>query len=94
VNVFCAVNRTQVYRPFSFAKTAIMGHVYLNMQEHFPVTQLDVNSNVYIPPMPVDLPEFHDRTLNSIALVDVTFLNELWDNISPGCLLHNLRQPY
>jgi hypothetical protein len=21
-------------------------------------------------------------------------LNELWDNISPGCLLHNLRQPY
>jgi hypothetical protein len=44
VNVFCAVRRTQVYRPFLFAKTTIKGHVYLDMLEHFLVPQLDVNT--------------------------------------------------
>jgi hypothetical protein len=38
-----------------------------------------VNDNVYIPPMPVDLQELHDRTVNDIALVYVTFSNKLWD---------------
>jgi hypothetical protein len=37
-----------------------------------------VKGNVYIPLMPVDLQEFRDRIVNSIALVDVTFLNKLW----------------
>jgi hypothetical protein len=31
--------------------------------------------------MPVDLREFHDRIVNAIALVDVSFLNKLWDEL-------------
>jgi hypothetical protein len=37
--------------------------------------------NVYIPPMSVDLQELHDRIFNTIALVDVTFLDKLWDKL-------------
>jgi hypothetical protein len=37
--------------------------------------------SVYIPPMPVDLKELRDRIVNSKALVDVTFLNKLWDEL-------------
>jgi hypothetical protein len=40
-----------------------------------------VTDNVYIPPMPVDLQELRDRIVNAIALVDVTFLNKLWDEL-------------
>jgi hypothetical protein len=40
-----------------------------------------VKDNVYIPPMPVDLQELRDRIVNAIALVDVTFLNKLWDKL-------------
>jgi hypothetical protein len=36
-----------------------------------------VKDNVYIPPMPVDLQELHDRIVNAIALVLVTFLGKL-----------------
>jgi hypothetical protein len=36
-----------------------------------------VKDYVYIPLMPVDLQELHDRTVNTIALVDVTFLDKL-----------------
>jgi hypothetical protein len=31
--------------------------------------------------MPVDLQELRDRIVNAIALVDVTFLNKLWDKL-------------
>jgi hypothetical protein len=31
--------------------------------------------------MPVDLQELRDRTVNTIALVDVTFLDKLWDEL-------------
>jgi len=37
--------------------------------------------SVYIPPMPVDLQELRDRIVNAKALVDVTFLNKLWDEL-------------
>jgi hypothetical protein len=40
-----------------------------------------IKDNVYIPPMPVDLRELRDRIVNAIALVDVTFLNKLWDKL-------------
>jgi hypothetical protein len=40
-----------------------------------------MKDNVYIPPMPVDLQELCDRTVNTIALVDVTFLDKLWDKL-------------
>jgi hypothetical protein len=40
-----------------------------------------VKDNVYIPPMPVDLQELCDRIVNTIALVDVTFLGKLWDEL-------------
>jgi hypothetical protein len=43
VNILCAVSRTQVYGPFFFAKVTITGHMYLDMLEHFLVSQLDVN---------------------------------------------------
>jgi hypothetical protein len=47
VNVFCAVHRTQVYRPFFFAEATVTGHVYLDMLEHFLVTQLDENNVIW-----------------------------------------------
>jgi hypothetical protein len=31
--------------------------------------------------MPVDLQELRDRIFNAIALVDVTSLNKLWDEL-------------
>jgi hypothetical protein len=31
--------------------------------------------------MPVDLQELHDRIVNTVALVDVTFLDKLWDKL-------------
>jgi hypothetical protein len=31
--------------------------------------------------MPVDLQELYHRIVNAIALVDVTFLNKLWDKL-------------
>jgi hypothetical protein len=37
-----------------------------------------VEDNVY---MPVDLQELCDRIVNTIALVDVTFLDRLWDKL-------------
>jgi hypothetical protein len=37
-----------------------------------------VKDNVYIPPMLVDFQELHDRIVNAIALVCVTFLGKLW----------------
>jgi hypothetical protein len=40
-----------------------------------------VKEKLYIPPMPVDLLELHDRTVNATALVDVTFLNKLRDEL-------------
>jgi hypothetical protein len=40
-----------------------------------------VKDNVYIPPMPVDLQELRDRIVNTIALVDVTFLDKLWNKL-------------
>jgi len=40
-----------------------------------------VKDNVYIPPMPVDLQELRDRIVNTIALVDVTFLNKLYKKL-------------
>jgi hypothetical protein len=40
-----------------------------------------VKDNVYIPPMPVDLQELCDTTVNAIALVDVTFLGKMWDEL-------------
>jgi hypothetical protein len=40
-----------------------------------------VENNVYIPPMPVDLQEIHDRIVNTIALVDANFLDKLWDKL-------------
>jgi hypothetical protein len=40
-----------------------------------------VKDNVYIPPMPVDLQELRGRIVNTIALVDVTFLDKLWDKL-------------
>jgi hypothetical protein len=36
---------------------------------------------VYIPTMLVDLQKIRDRTVNAIALVGVTFLNKLWDEL-------------
>jgi hypothetical protein len=44
VYVFCVLSRTQVYGPLFFADVTIIGHVYLDMLEHFLVPQLDVNS--------------------------------------------------
>jgi hypothetical protein len=40
-----------------------------------------VKDNMYIPPMPVDLQEIRDRTVNTIALVDANFLDKLWDKL-------------
>jgi hypothetical protein len=40
-----------------------------------------VKDNVYIPPMPVDLQELHDRIVNTTALVDVTFFDKLWGKL-------------
>jgi hypothetical protein len=40
-----------------------------------------VKDNVYIPPMPVDLQEIRDRIVNTIALLDVNFLDKLWDKL-------------
>jgi hypothetical protein len=40
-----------------------------------------LKDNVYLPPMPLDLQELRDRIVNAIALVDVTFLNKLWDEL-------------
>jgi hypothetical protein len=40
-----------------------------------------VEDNLYIPPILVDLQELHDRIVNATALVDVTFLNKLWDEL-------------
>jgi hypothetical protein len=40
-----------------------------------------VKDNVYIPPTPVDLQELHDEIVNTIALVDVTFLDKEWDKL-------------
>jgi hypothetical protein len=40
-----------------------------------------MKDNVYIPPMPVDLQEHCDRNVNAIALVHVTFLGKLWDEV-------------
>jgi hypothetical protein len=36
-----------------------------------------MKDNVYIPPMPVDLLEIHDRIVITIALVDANFLDKL-----------------
>jgi hypothetical protein len=47
VNVFYAVSRTQICRPFFFTATIIMGHVYLDMLEHFVIVQLDVNRMIW-----------------------------------------------
>jgi hypothetical protein len=46
VNVFYAVSRTRVYRPFFVAEATIMGHVYLEL-EYFLVPQLDVSSVIW-----------------------------------------------
>jgi hypothetical protein len=43
MNTLCSLSRTQVYRPFFFDKITIMGHVYLDILDHFLVPQLDVN---------------------------------------------------
>jgi hypothetical protein len=40
-----------------------------------------VKDNVYIPPMPVDLQEVRDRTVNTIALVDANFLDKQWNKL-------------
>jgi hypothetical protein len=40
-----------------------------------------MKDNVYILPMPVDLQELRDRTVNAIALVHVTFLGKLLDEL-------------
>jgi hypothetical protein len=40
-----------------------------------------VKDNVYIPPMPVDFQEIRDRIVNTIALLDVNFLDKLWDKL-------------
>jgi hypothetical protein len=40
-----------------------------------------MKDNVYILPMPVGIQEIQDRTVNTIALVDANFLNELWDKL-------------
>jgi hypothetical protein len=37
-----------------------------------------MKDNVNKPPMPVGLQELHDRIVNAIALVHVTFLGKLW----------------
>jgi hypothetical protein len=37
--------------------------------------------NVYLPPMPVNLQKLHDRIVNTIALVDVTFFDKVWDKL-------------
>jgi hypothetical protein len=39
-----------------------------------------VKDNVYIPPMPVDVQELRYK-INTIALVDVTFLDKLSDKL-------------
>jgi hypothetical protein len=40
-----------------------------------------VKDNEYIPPIPVDLHKLCDRIVNTVALVDVTFLNKLRDEL-------------
>jgi hypothetical protein len=40
-----------------------------------------VKDNEYILPMPVDLQKLYDRIVNTIGLVDVTFLDKLWDKL-------------
>jgi hypothetical protein len=40
-----------------------------------------VKDNVCIPPMPVDLQEIRDRTVNTIALADANFLDKVWDKL-------------
>jgi hypothetical protein len=47
VIVFCAVSQTQAYEPFFFAEATVTGHVYLDMLEHFPASQLDVNNMIW-----------------------------------------------
>jgi hypothetical protein len=37
--------------------------------------------NLYISPMPVDLQEVYDRIVNVVPLVNVTFLNKLWNRL-------------
>jgi hypothetical protein len=37
--------------------------------------------NLYIPLMPVDLQELHDRNVNAIAQEDITFLSKVWDEL-------------
>jgi hypothetical protein len=39
-----------------------------------------LKDNMYIPPMPMDLQEIRDRTVNAIALVNVTFLKTVGQN--------------
>jgi hypothetical protein len=40
-----------------------------------------VKDNVYKPAMPVDLQELRERTVTATALVNVTLLNKLWDEL-------------
>jgi hypothetical protein len=59
---------------------------FLGHPDH-PMTAMDfsfwgfVKDNVYIPPIPVDFQELRDGIENAIVLVDVTFLNKLWDEL-------------
>jgi hypothetical protein len=43
----CFPCRTQVYRAFILLRQPIMGHLYLNILEHFLVPQLDVNNVIW-----------------------------------------------
>jgi len=40
VNVFCAISRRRVFRPFFFAEDSITGKVYLDMLENWLMPQL------------------------------------------------------
>jgi hypothetical protein len=44
---FCAVRKTQIYKPFFFSEATITGHVYLDVLEHILVPQLDVKSVIW-----------------------------------------------
>jgi hypothetical protein len=47
VDIFCAVSRTQVTRPFFFTQTSFTDHAYLDMLEHFLISQLKVNNVIW-----------------------------------------------
>jgi hypothetical protein len=83
----CAKKKNSGRRPSDENAERVCASFLRSPQNSPDLTSMDfsfwgfVRDNVYIPPMPVDVQEFRDRIVNYIALVDVSSLNKLWDEL-------------